>query len=388
MRVVLLFYTDFGAQKGKGIESHYTIKELWRKGYIHKVIVRDVEQTFLAGELLQRGIPLGSLIPRLFGGVEKFLFPGIPSRYLGEALFDRFAAKKLPADGEILYAVPRMICSMKRAKELGYTTILHSGELHPTWNQKLIAEEYEKLGIKVRNPAWSSRMFERYLQSIELADYIVVHSDFAKQVYLEENVSEAKILVNPLGVDVNKFKPDNIRKTDEFIYLFVGNLSVIKGVHYLLHAWQALNLKDAKLVICGSKGIDFQQIIKHFLPLPSVELTGYTDPLPYYKRASVFIFPSLSENPGKVVLEAMASGLPVIVTPSAGSVVRDGVDGFVVPMRDVEALRDKMLYFYNNPDKIEIMGRSAREQAERYSWEAYSERVVRILEDIWEREAE
>jgi len=82
----------------------------------------------------------------------------------------------------------------------------------------------------------------------------------------------------------------------------------------------------------------------------------------------------------------MASGLPVIVTPPAAEAVRDGKDGFVIPTGDVEALKNKIMYFYDNRDEIERMGRNARQQAERYTWDAYSLRTVKILEDIWERE--
>ena len=389
MRITLLFYADFGSKKGKGMEIYYIAKELKERGYLYKAIVRDVEKNkytsiFSEMNLLQRAMPLGNFFPRVLVGVEKFIFPKFPSRYYGEILFDKFAAEKIPADGQIFYALPRMVSSMTKAKESGYVNVLQSTEAHPSLNQKLIKEEYEKFGVKIYNPAWNPEVSECYLKSIQLADYIIVLSEFARQNHVENGSPEEKIFVNPLGVDLDRFKPaDGLEK--ELIYLFVGNISIIKGVQYLLKAWKELNLKNARLIICGEIRKESEEIIKIFQPLPNVEFTGQTNPLPYYQKSSVFVFPSLSEGIARVRLEAMACGLPVITTLNAGSVVRDGIDGFLVPARDAEVLKDKILYFYNNPDAIKTMGKNARRQAEKYTWEANIKRLVEIFDNIGKR---
>ena len=78
----------------------------------------------------------------------------------------------------------------------------------------------------------------------------------------------------------------------------------------------------------------------------------------------------------------MACGLPVITTFNSGSPVRDGEDGFLVPIRDVEALKEKILYFYERPQEIKAMGTSAREEIKNYTWEKYGEQLIKVYERI------
>ena len=389
LRVIVLMYADFGFHRGKGIEAYYTAKEAWKKGYLWEVIARDKIKGGLDFDLslVETAIPLGNVIPRAFVAIERYVIKRFPSRLLGEILFDSWASHRL-GKGDILYSPPRMVASLTRAKELGFVTALHCGELHPKWNLRMLQEEYSKLGMDTASPSWAKSMMDRYLESIKKADYLVVHSGFSKQTYINGGCPEDRILVNPLGVDLQRFQPIFTKDHSAIKYLFVGDMSIVKGVHYLLEAWQQLGLDGAKLTMCGTIHRDMQAIVARYRSqMDNIECPGYVDPAEYYQRSSVFVFPSLSEGFSKVVVEAMASGLPVIVTPPAAEAVRDGEDGFVIPSGDVEALKNKIMYFYNNRDEIERMGRNAREQAERYSWDAYSKRTVRILEDIWERES-
>ena len=100
----------------------------------------------------------------------------------------------------------------------------------------------------------------------------------------------------------------------------------------------------------------------------------------YYQNADVFVFPSLNDAFALVILQAMACGTPVIISENVGAadVVRNGADGFIVPTRNVGALKGKILFFYNNREKVEEMGRNARAQAEKYSWERYRECIRNV----------
>ena len=389
MKLVVLMYADFGSHRGKGIKAYYTVREAWAKGHLIKVLARDKIRSDLDFNLnlVETAIPLGNIIPRAFVAIERYIIKGFPSRLLGEMLFDSLASHRL-GKGDILYSSPRMVASLARAKELGFVTALDCGELQPRWNLRMLQKEYSKLDVDAPSPSWAKSMMNRYLESIERADYLIVHSEFSKQTYISEGYPKDRILVNPLGVDLQRFQPNFAKDHRVIEYLFVGDMSIVKGMHYLLEAWQQLGLDDARLTMCGTIHRDMQTIVARYRSqMDNIECPGYVDPAEYYQRSSVFVFPSLSEGFPKVVVEAMASGLPVIVTPPAAEAVRDGEDGFVIPAGDVEALKDKIMYFYDNRDEIERMGRNARKQAERYSWDAYSKRTVRILEDIWAREA-
>ena len=101
-----------------------------------------------------------------------------------------------------------------------------------------------------------------------------------------------------------------------------------------------------------------------------------SDPQRFYSQASVFVLPSVEEGSALVSYEAMACGRPIIVTQNVGSVARDGIDGFVIPIRNVDALKEKILFFYEHPDKITEMGVNARKRAEQFSWQSYGENIV------------
>jgi glycosyltransferase involved in cell wall biosynthesis len=103
----------------------------------------------------------------------------------------------------------------------------------------------------------------------------------------------------------------------------------------------------------------------------------------WFAQSDVFVFPSLAEGSALVTYEAMAAGLPVITTPNSGSVVRDGIDGFVVPPRDVEALAERILLLYRGSETRRQMGARGRALvAERYTWRHYRARLCGIYEAL------
>jgi glycosyltransferase involved in cell wall biosynthesis len=99
----------------------------------------------------------------------------------------------------------------------------------------------------------------------------------------------------------------------------------------------------------------------------------------YFQQADVFVYPSLHEGSALAIYEALASGLPVITTPNSGSVVRDGLDGFVVPIRDVEALKEKIVALCENGDMRKEIECNARRRSEQFTWEAYRRRLAEIM---------
>jgi glycosyltransferase involved in cell wall biosynthesis len=117
--------------------------------------------------------------------------------------------------------------------------------------------------------------------------------------------------------------------------------------------------------------------------LRGVEFVGFVSNIEdYYRQASVLVFPTLAEGLAKVVLEAMASGRPVITTPVLKPVVREGLDGFYVPLRDVAALKERMLYFHQHRDELGRMGKNAAEQAQRFTWERFSRQIADIVATV------
>jgi glycosyltransferase involved in cell wall biosynthesis len=101
-----------------------------------------------------------------------------------------------------------------------------------------------------------------------------------------------------------------------------------------------------------------------------------------YSAADIFVLPSLSEGMAIVTLEAMAMGLPVITTPNAGSCVRDGIDGLIVPARDASALALAIEQLLTDRDLRETMSRNARARAAEFTWEKYETRLIAALKNL------
>jgi glycosyltransferase involved in cell wall biosynthesis len=98
-----------------------------------------------------------------------------------------------------------------------------------------------------------------------------------------------------------------------------------------------------------------------------------------FRRADLFVLPTLAEGMALVHLEAMACGVPVITTPNCGSVVRDGMDGYIVSIRDATALADRVEELCRDRALRESMSQSARRRARDYTWYRYGERLIAAL---------
>ncbi len=245
------------------------------------------------------------------------------------------------------------------------------------------AERFPKLAPALdatQEPAWK---LERKEQEIQLADHIFVPSSFVQNSLLEAGTKPEKISVIPFGAPIGYFHPQP--KPDKlFRALFVGRVGPRKGVHYLLQAWQELSLPEAELLLVGinefPKGWlnQYTKGIRHISSVPHASLNRY------YSSANVLVLPSLVEGLALVQLEAMACGIPLITTPNAGGsdIVTDGVEGFIIPVRDVEALKEKLEWCYTHPEELAQMGQVARHKAEQLTWKQYRQQLASKVQEI------
>ncbi|MGH8102620.1 MAG: glycosyltransferase [Chthoniobacterales bacterium] len=107
-----------------------------------------------------------------------------------------------------------------------------------------------------------------------------------------------------------------------------------------------------------------------------------------FARADIVVLPSLAEGSAAVIYEALAAGLPIVTTPEAGSVVRDGIEGRIVPSRDPEALANAIAETVEDREKRERMAYAARERAREFTWERYGERLIAALKSFAAKEHE
>src|SRR6184192_4956882 len=167
-----------------------------------------------------------------------------------------------------------------------------------------------------------------------------------------------KLFYLPRGVDVQRFKPG--APPPLFRAIFSGALIERKGIHHLLEAWRKLNLRDAELWLLGAIHEEAKPHLKEFWR-DNIRTIGFArDVEKYLKEATIHVFPSQLEGSAKVTYEAAACGLPQVVTREAGDVVRDGVDGIIVPSGNVDAIAAGIEHFYRHPEIVAEMGIAAR----------------------------
>ena len=227
-------------------------------------------------------------------------------------------------------------------------------------------------------------------KNLRAADRIASTSKImAKQVRRLLNDESVDITVTPFGVDVQRFSTEVPPKSfgdGRFVFGIAKKLTLNYGIDILILAFKAIYQnwisngrigKEPFLVICG-EGSDrdaFQQMCKEQGLSDSVLFTGYVPnaEMPSYLRGmDVVCMPSQSESFGVSAIEAMACGLPVVVSDADGfvEVVEDGADGFVVPKRDIAAFSEAMQRLYFDGELCTRMGRNARSHVLReYVWD-------------------
>jgi glycosyltransferase involved in cell wall biosynthesis len=263
--------------------------------------------------------------------------------------------------------------TFEAAKTRGIITVLDVSNAHER-AERALREEGESGGVGST---------ERVRAERDLADVLLAPSEFVEECLVESGVSKKQIVRLPYGADPDRFSVAEPQHDGLFRVLFVGSVSARKGVRYLLEAWRRLELRDAELILVGAADAFGRKLIAD---APSsvrwVGCVGGHEVQQYFANADAFAFPSLAEGSALVTYEALASGLPVVTTTSSGSVVRDGVDGFVVAPRDVDAICDRIEALWRDRDLGRRLGLSGRSLIEsEYTWRHYGRR----LDDVYRR---
>ncbi len=380
MRVVYSIPTRIGAS-GLGVDSFEALRGIHARGYLERVVAYGNRQ---------KEIP-SSRIRSLGIGPYK-IFSNLPARYyypVKMKALDRVTVRVLRRGADLFHGWSgSSLRSLRYCRENGILSFMENPAPYFRHSDEIVGADYESLGIPwKKDPEIFKGYFgfgPEYLQAeYEAARYLILESEFTRETFLARGFPESKLVLLPRGVDTARFRPpDRPRPSRPFRVVFFGPIGVRKGARHLLDAWSKLKLRDAELVMLGSIQADLRGVAERFSSAdPTIRLVGFVkDYLRFYHDASVFVLPSLSEGSAKTTYEAMACGLPVIVTPNAGSVARDGEDGFLVPPRDSEALQEKILALYEDPEMREEMGRNARRRIEAFTWDAHRRKLLDIYE--------
>ncbi len=278
--------------------------------------------------------------------------------FSGEAVELLSAARKMG----LWTAVDQVIAPRAIVDQLGYEEEL----LNPGWQLPLESDGYSEAFAERERAEW------------QLADVVVCPSPFVARHVVEEGCAPEKIVVVPTGVDTRFQVEQKPRAPGKLRVLTVGAVGLRKGSPYV---------GGVSRLLAGE--VEFRMVGPlELLPeaqkklAASVELTG---PIPrgemrkQFEWADVFLLPSLCEGSAISVYEALAAGLPVICTENTGSVVRNGIDGYIVPIRDVMETTEILRELAGNPAALERMGESACERAADFTLSRYGERLTSAI---------
>jgi glycosyltransferase involved in cell wall biosynthesis len=218
-------------------------------------------------------------------------------------------------------------------------------------------------------------------EKYRIADLILAPSDNTKKAIVDLGCDDRKVSVVPYGLDADSLtlgKPDPIPGR----VLFVGSVGLRKGSHYFAAACRELE----------GRGLDFRavgpfdsSVIGHpiFTGPTYLGQVPRPDVKEEFRRADVFALPTLSEGSPLAHLEALACGVPVITTPNCGSVVRDGIEGFIVPIRDPRALADRIEEVVSNRALRDRMSATARKRASQFTIGLYEKRLLSAIREAF-----
>jgi len=231
-----------------------------------------------------------------------------------------------------------------------------------------------------------------HMETVRRSDRLIAITSHVKKLY-SKIVEDEKIWVIPLGVDTDLFKPLEERENkDGFEILFVGHLYRLKGVENLLRAMSLISKErgDAKLRIVGdgpdkSRLMNLAKALRLEAKTFFEGLISHAQIAAYYQRCDVLCFPTLGEPFGKVILEAMACGKPVVASNIGGPthIIKEGKTGFLVPPGQPKAIAERILELLNDESRMKEMGRNARRVVvRRYSWDKIAEAYHKLYNSL------
>ncbi|MCM8802497.1 MAG: glycosyltransferase family 4 protein [Candidatus Omnitrophica bacterium] len=238
--------------------------------------------------------------------------------------------------------------------------------------------------------------YKIFLNVFKKADGIIVLSNEMKRELESYNFKKEKLFLIPNAVDVNKFKPSEqkeILKTKfgykgEKIIIYAGRLTEQKGVEYLIRSFRELEIKEKLLIILGEGDLKnkLEKLTLELRISDSVLFLGKKENIiPYLQISDLFVLPSLGEGLPIVLLEAMACGLPVVVSKVGGNIdiVEDGINGYLIEPGNIYQIKNAIEDLLKNEEKIKKIGEINRKKIERdYSFEVIIERYLKLYNKI------
>lgn len=343
-------------------------------------------------------------------GLLKLLTMNIPLfrplyRRIKYHVADRFAKKT--ASYAIKHKVDAVICyddfssklfeilaekapRITRIMDASAASILYMRRIYEK-DMLIMPENAERLRNE-RVVVWDKDAIKRAEKEIRLAQHIIAASRFTKNSFVEGGFPAEAISVCPYGVDIELFSPKTDKefrkKKGPVRFIYVGGVKQLKGIGYLLSAFSGISGDKATLTVVGNTNVGMEGFASCSENVRFIGEVLHEKIPTILKEADVFVYPSLGDGFSLAALEAAACSLPLILSENTGAceLICSGREGFTIPIQSAEAIREKIDWFVEHPDRIEPMGRAAREMAERFTWSAYDMSIRKMLSELAEND--
>jgi len=294
--------------------------------------------------------------------------------------FDRWTNRVMPPCDAFIAISGAGLLTGRTLQATGGKFICDRGSTHQRFQENVIAEEYRRWNVP--QPLSKPHIALREEEIYATADAITVPSSVAKRSFLQMGIAPEKVHVIPYGVRLDQFTRTESPPLDSFEVLFAGQVSLRKGIPYLLQAFARLKHPRKRLTIVGSIQDDVRALLPT-LPTEDVIMTGSLPQAQLAKRMSashLLVLPSIEEGLALVQGQAMACGCPVVATVATGAedLFTDGQQGFIVPDRNTAALTERMQQVADDPALQSSLSEAALLRVKSLGgWDQYG--------DIWDR---
>ena len=301
--------------------------------------------------------------------------------------FDRHVARRLPSLSSIraVYAYEdAALSTFQVAERLGLRRIYDLPIGYWRSAQQIFQEEGEL------QPEWActltglndnSAKLARKDQELQLADLVVVPSEFVRGTLLEHNASAAHIAVVPFGSPPHLQAPPPTPVGMPLRLLFVGSLGQRKGLSYALDAVKMLGSQVSLTLIGRFTASNCRPLVAALDRHRWIETLPHDQILEQMRQHDVLLLPSLFEGYALVISEALSQGLPVLTTPNSGAMqtIRDGLEGYIVPIRNSQAIADRLQQLACNRDQLAAMRWACLRRAAELSWTGYEQGLRSVV---------
>lgn len=356
MKAIFITFADLGTRKNLKTGDIAPVLDYFEsRGEIVQIISRMGRDTRFDN---RQNSAVPWLLHAIIGVFGKITSPR-HARRVEEKVFDFFASRMLHERGIVFFHPDMCPKTIAKAKKMGSVCVAIPAVADQRFVCKLLESEMKKWGGVVSNDMTDP-------SSISIMDYVIANSEYSKNTYVQEGFDADHIYCGTFDADFEKFKPGT-PDPDYFTVVFpASNTGILKGLQYLLDAWELLDVPNKKLILFGTLS-DWpkkaQEKYSHIIENDStVEKRGLVSSLAgVLAQAHVVVLPSFTEGFSRSIAEAMVCSVPVIVTDRVNDLIVDHKNGLLVPVGESKPVLEALEFLYHNPSQAKELGEKGRE---------------------------